>query len=63
VLWPEFGFWHLCTAILHYQHNCDGVEAARRQRAALLGAPKPLDNYDRWLTDNRRHATAVMCDQ
>jgi len=59
VLWPEFGFWHLCTAILHYQHNCDGVHAARQQRMATLGVPKLLHEYDQWLVNNRQHT--VIC--
>jgi len=30
VLWPEFGFWHLCSSILHYQTEFDAIEKQRQ---------------------------------
>ncbi|XP_035676288.1 dehydrodolichyl diphosphate synthase complex subunit Dhdds-like isoform X3 [Branchiostoma floridae] len=31
VLWPEFSFWHLCAAVLHYQRNHQAIMRARDQ--------------------------------
>jgi len=31
VLWPEFEFYHLCLAVLHYQRHFTAVQDLRRQ--------------------------------
>jgi len=35
VLWPEFSFWNLCCAVLHYQRHYDAIQDFQQTRSRL----------------------------
>ncbi|MFH4977947.1 hypothetical protein AB6A40_004656 [Gnathostoma spinigerum] len=60
VLWPEFGYWNLCSAILAFQRNHRKIQQAKRIFTSESKMSERVFQFLSWVESERQSALELM---